>query len=343
MKNLTVNYDILGKTDKKILVLADFHSLSLEKALSLAKAIQEEDSDLIILAGDIMQGPRYRDKKSLESLKRFLSQISENSPVVLEKGNHDLVGYDEESRKGYLSLEEARPGMVMPLDNSAVTVDGMRIVGVCPGRPAFAPSLQESGAALTYFAKDWLGSELGKETDPDLFNILICHNPKIFAQALSIAEHSRLSIPSEILEDLKQVSHELSKFDLCAAGHLHNGYLPLEIFLKNPDKYMDLGIWEMPMEKNSHEGIKLIRPWVFKKTDLCRGVVYVGPERDRIIQLPNDHFYYQDKPYSKPLLVDRSYSEGKIPVVISGGVNKFFNLPVDAAEITRANVKKLIR
>ena len=178
MKNLVVNYDILSSIDKRILILADFHNYSSDKAESLAKTIQQEEADLIILAGDIIQGPKYRDKKSLENLRNFLSQISENAPVVLEKGNHDLVGYNEESRRGYLSLEEARPGMVFPLDNSAVTIDDMRVIGVCPSRPAFAPSLQESGAALRYFRRDWQEARLSREIDPNLFNILVCHNKK---------------------------------------------------------------------------------------------------------------------------------------------------------------------
>jgi predicted MPP superfamily phosphohydrolase len=349
MKNLIVNYDIFASLDRKILVLADFHDLSEDKTQSLIPTIMEENADLIVLAGDIIQGPKYRNKKSLQKLKYFLSQISENNtPVVLEKGNHDLVGYNEESRKGYLSLEDARPGMVFPLDNSSVTIDGMRVMGFCPTRPAFSPSLQESGAALRYFARDWLKSGLAESIDPNLYNILVSHNPKTFAQAISVGQHRKLQLSPDLFEDLEIISDQLTKINLGLAGHLHNGYLTLEEFLRDPDKYMDLGIWEMPMEKDSHERITMIRPWVMKKTDLCRGTVYVGKEESRYIQLPNGNIYYQQRPYATPTKVIEGTADsvelaGRVPMVISGGVNKFFNLPVDAAEITRVNVKKLVR
>ena len=345
MRNLVVNYDVIGRIDKKILVLADFHNLSTKDAINLANSIQNEESDLIILAGDIIQGPKYRDKRALENLKRFLAQISEGTPVVLEKGNHDLVGYDQESRKGYLSLENARKGMVFPLDNSAVTIDGMRIIGVCPTRPAFAPSLQESGGALLHFSKDFKEAELEKEIDPNLYNILICHNPKIFAQAISVDGQRHLQLTSEEAQELRELSEVLRKIDLVAAGHLHSGYIPLTSTIKNPDKYLDLGIWEMPMEKDIHEKTTFVRPWVMKKTDMCRGVIYVGPEEERFIQLSNGHLYFQDKPYNRPIQVSRGFIDmkGKVPIAISGGVNKYFNLPVDAAEITSVNVKRLTR
>lgn len=344
MKNLVVNYDLLNeKIDKKIILLADYHDFSKEKSMLLADDVLKEEADLIILAGDIMQGPKYRSKKDLADLRELLSKLSEGCPVVLEKGNHDLVGYDEESRKGYLSLSSARRGMVYPLDNDAVTIDGVRVIGVCPTRKAFAPSIQESGRALLQFKDDWTSSSIEREIDPDLYNLLICHNPKIFAQARIVEEQKKLQITSEQRDELRRLSKTLGKIDLVTSGHLHNGYIPLEKTLQDPEKYMDIGIWEMPMEKNIRDRITMLRPWVLKKTDMCRGVIYVGEDEGRIIELANGKYYFKYTKDSDPILLTSPNLEGLTPIAISGGVNKYFNLPVDAAEITSLNLKKKLK
>ena len=144
-------------------------------------------------------------------------------------------------------------------------------------------------------------------------------------------------------ENLALISQIINRYDLVLSGHLHNGYRRLETIIRNPEKYMDEGYWEMGVEKDINGNISFIRPWIYKKTDLCRGVIYVGDGEERIIELSNGKFYYKKNEKSTPVqLTEKQVEElrNMIPIVISGGVNKFFNIPIDKSEITQVKVLK---
>ena len=250
MKNIVVNYDVMNKkVDKNIIILSDLHDYPGKKKCSLSEDVKKEKPELIIVAGDILQGVKYRDKKTLEELKYFLSSLSESCPVVLDRGNHDLIGFDEEAKKGYLSLEDARKGMVFPLFDSTVDFGDVTVTGLCPCRAAFAPSGQESGYALLRFAEDFKNH--GQHIiDKSKFNIIVFHNPKLFAQAVCFELQRGLSITPEQRIRLYEICNILLQYDMGAGGHLHNGYLLSDMIEKNPEKHLDYGYWEMPARKN---------------------------------------------------------------------------------------------
>ncbi len=340
MKNFKVNYMLINdKTTKKFVIVSDLHNYFGDKKGRLAESIKEEEADLIIVAGDNLQGSKYRKERPVDNFEYFLSDISEESPVVITKGNHDLVGYTRKSRREYKALEEARPGMVFPLENEVLPFDDMRVVDFTPSREAFAPSGQESGLALRTFLEDWYTK--GKVPPKDgKFNILLCHNPKIAAQARSIAEQNELAITPEEKNNLAAISDILGRYDMIASGHLHNGYLRAKKVEKNPKKYLDQGYWEMPVVKKANGHIASIRPLVMQKTDMCRGVVYVGQGPERIIQLQNNEYYFLANRYEQAIAIE-PYKANVIiqnhhltPIVISGGINKFFGLPIDQSEVT---------
>lgn len=348
MKNLVVNYKVFNdKVNKKIVTLADLHDYPGARKTTIAQDIDKLSPDFVIMAGDTLHGGKFAiDNISYQNLKKFLSELSEICPVIMGIGNHDLFGKTIEFDKAYRELEKARPGRVFPLNNESVISSDVRIVEFHPRHSAFAPASQESGYALTQYIEDLEKYGITPTENSKLFNILISHNPKIFAQARSLAEQRKLDLTQEQMETLRLISQIMKRFDLGVSGHLHNGYRKLKTTIKNPEKYMDYGYWEMPMEKDINGRVKFIRPWVFKKTDMCRGTIYVGDGEERILLLANGEYYYKRTKDSKPVLLGMNAALSIIkekemtPITISGGVNKFFNIPIDKSEITQIKVLK---
>ena len=350
MENFCINYKLLNdKTNKKIVLLSDLHDYPGKRKSTLAEEVKEERPDFILIAGDNLQGPKYRSRESIEQFKYFLSDLSEDCPVVLDIGNHDLVGWDNESEKGYRSLEDARKGRVFPLINDSVVAGDVRVVGFTPSRKAYAPSGQESGNALLTFMSDWEKDGKAPSEDDRRFNILLCHNPKIVAQAMCVHEQRKLEIPKDQKERLERIARQIRNFDMTASGHLHNGYRKTKTIEENPSKYLDRGYWEMPVEKDINGHISFIRPHILKKTDMCRGVIYISQFPDRVIQLSDRKYFYLPTKDGEAIEIDEDKAIEIIntrnmkPIVISGGVNKFFNLPVDRCEYTTVRVLKKTR
>lgn len=348
-KTAVIKYKVVtDKANRKIVVISDFHDYPGGRKTDLAQRVKDLKPDLILLAGDLIQGTKYRNPATLKQIRDFLAELSEDCPVVICRGNHDLIKYDEAADIAYRSLEDARPGMVFPLENEKVSCDDIRVVEFTPGRKSFAPSGQDSGFALRDFVESWEKSGIKFEED-DKFSILLTHNPKIVAQALSTYEQKKLGFTGEMLARLKELSNTFNQFDMFACGHLHSGYRKADTISANPDKYIDRGYWEMPLEVDINGKTTFFRPWVYKETDFCRGNIYVGKGGERVIQLENGHYYYFASKEAEPVLIDEDIALNVVetrhlkPIIISGGVNKFFGLPIDKSEITEVSVLKKVR
>ena len=188
MKNITINYKVFSEKsgNKNIIVLSDLHNYTMKKKIDLVDSILNNSPDLIIIAGDTLQALKYsKGSLSQKKLKDFLHDISEFSPVVLGLGNHDLYGATEETILGYKELENARSGMVFPLNNESIILGDTRIVEFHPRHDAFSPSIQERGNALLQFEEDYEKSDFYVPKD-ELFNIVICHNPKYCASSFNL-------------------------------------------------------------------------------------------------------------------------------------------------------------
>lgn len=346
MKSININYKVFNdKIDgKNIMVLTDLHDYPGRNNNQFIQDINSTEADLILIAGDILAAAKYQGLSlSLNDLEYFLSAISEGPTVALGLGNHDLFRMTDKGLSGYASLEKARPGKVFPLNNESIVSDNIRVVEFHPRHSAFSPAVQESGRGLIEFCEDFEKYGIVPDSNSPEFNIIMCHNPKIFAQARSIGEQSKLRITDEERARLYELAQLMKNYDLGVGGHLHNGYRDIDKILKNPAKYMDKGYWEMPKEKDSSGRVTMIRPWVFKKTDMCRGTFLIGDSEERIIELCDGTYYYLKDKDSEPIQITEEIAKNMrdmTPFVISGGVNKFFNLPIDKSEITTVKVLK---
>ena len=348
MKNLIVNYRVFSNKicDKKIVLISDLHDYKTNNIKTLIEDIKKENADYIVIAGDIFNTAQYlKDSARLKDFNYFLSSISESSPVFLGLGNHDIFCEDEDTQHIYKELKNIRVGKIFPLSNETMEYDNIRFVEFHPRHSAFSPSIQDSGRALLEFNKDFDNSGIVIPEKDAFYNIMISHNPKIFDQARSVHKFLKIDITQEEFDNLMELSKKLSAVDLCLSGHLHNGYIPLSKTIKNPSKYIDEGYLEMPLEKDIHGLIKTVRPKIFKKTDMCRGTIFSGGIEQRVIELSNGSFYYKYD-NSVPLEISQEQALEYIdkynlsPIVVSGGINKYFNLPIDNGEITTVKILK---
>ena len=258
-------------------------------------------------------------------------------PQFISQGNHDLAEAVNNNRKvrnnSFKKLEKINPGRIFALINDVVEYDGFKILGYTPETKDIIHRLdiQEHGIAHDIFINEYQkhGIKIGKQNK--LITEFVGHNPFLIAR-------SENNIG---LGDLKNI-------DTFYAGHTHNGYRKSNTINKNPDKYLYYGYIEQPysVDKNQKIVKKSIRPYIYRKTILCRGTVYVDDDSNRkILQLQNNNFYFNEsninnKDSWKKISNEKARSyiqENNLhALVITGGISKFFKLsiPFDKPEIT---------
>lgn len=344
MKTININYRLVDERLRgKIVIISDLHDYPGKRKSPLATDIKKTDPGLILVVGDNINGAKYTNKECLGDLQYFLEDLSEACPVVITRGNHDLVGANERSLKKFKSLERER---IIPLENESVEFDHSRVFGVSPSRGAYAPSGQRNGEALMTFLNDWEKNGDKGNLPKNKLNILMCHNPFNVIQAKSLDFHRKLNISEQDRERLAELAKKLSEYKLTASGHGHNGYVLSSSIKKNPVKYMDYGRTEMPVVHDLNGKIVRINPFIFAKDDCNRGLIYTGEGPEKVIELSDENYYYFANENAKPLLISEEdalivvKALNLTPTVVSGGVNKWFNLPIDKSEITEVNLVK---
>lgn len=300
MKSIIVNYSFFSeKVDQtqRVVLLSDLHDIFTNKkvAKQLIHDVNQLYAHHIAIAGDTMQGNKYSDSTKCSQLSYFLDALSEAQPVVLSLGNHDLVGLTEYGRRKFRDLGER--SNVYPLDNQTLILDDFRISGFSTGREAYAPSNHVSGKVNQLFAEEWNESGIEVEPDSPFIEELVGHAPHPLAS-----------------DWVGKKARGIRNFDLYLTGHLHDGYVPYWYKKKHLDSILDRGVWEMPVERNGQGTITKIRPWIYTPTHFCRGMHFIGTGR---IEFENGTVVQNVM----------THPTDPVPLVISGGVNKLFNLP----------------
>ncbi len=343
-----VTYDIYDNkgilnNDKSTIIIADLHGFSDKKddSLDLANVIKSEKPNHILIAGDIIKGVCWDDNESLRNLYYFLSNISEECPVFVQVGNHDKMKMSKDRIANFRSIDNVRPGMTYMLYNDVVDYDDFRIASYSPSNHVESNmTIQKSGIAHNEFIKEYEENGAKINECNDKLVEFICHNPHLIAQGYSES-------------GLKN----LSKVDLFASGHLHNGYFN---FIKNRDvdKWLDNGFTQLPIsyDKNHKIDFTSIRP-LYGRIGLCRGTVFIDENANqKYLLLRNGHYYVNNSIDSEKTDWNKVDSDSAIKditannykaLVISGGVRKFFflepfgkNIMNYQPEITRVNYRK---
>ena len=337
-----INFDDDGEFN--ICLISDFHDMSPKRMLNVAKSIVVQKPDMIIISGDILHSSKYKiDSKSQKNLKDFLEIIMKVCPVYLGLGNHDLLCMKEKYMNGYLDLASVGQN-VHPLNNNVFydEENNIRTAEFHFDHEIYSPSWYESGKGAIALAEAFIDTPEIHPTEDfkNSFNGLICHDGKLLAQARSIKTLEALHVPTKDIDKAVEFSHLIKGYNVIYSGHLHGGYAVIEAIIrmieKNPEKYVDNGIWEMPLELNYEGKKKRRRLWIMKKTNMCRGTIYISDDLNKIIQLSNGTYYeVEDNFYHKPTdyraisddnALKDTYVNDRTTIVTSGGLNPLLAL-----------------
>lgn len=177
----------------KIVQISDLHSKVFGKNNKrLVEKIKDEEPDIIVITGDLVDRRRYNEEKSLD----FIDEIKDVYPIYYVTGNHEAW-----SGK-FTSLErKLKERKVNVLRNEKLVVNKagshINILGV--DDPAFSTKDYSEAYKDFEIIKNELNSmEYDKERE---FNILLSHRPELF----------------DIYEE--------AGIDLAFAGHAHGGQI----------------------------------------------------------------------------------------------------------------------
>lgn len=281
----------------RTVTIADLHSYTSNKdrADRLSNAVKKLHPDIIMIAGDIFNGGTpWNGGDKYEGVKYFVEDLSQECPVVITLGNHDLIKLDDTNREirkyNFQSLENVNPGNVYPLFNDRAYVNGIEVVGFVPRYELMGGEglqTQLHGIAHDEFIRDYNESGKKFEHEEDAVTVYLGHDPHLIG-----ASENGVG-----LGDLKAA-------DIFYTGHIHDGY---KAFLSIIDKIkraltgtglkgleLDNGYTEQPTGVVDKDGnyIKGSRRLWIGPTNLCRGMVFLDDEaQQKYLQLPDDRFY----------------------------------------------------
>lgn len=299
-------------TDLKFTLMADFHGYYRSKGFNkITEKVHDLDSDIILVAGDICQGTTWQDPDNLKILESVFRGLAENKkPVFMIIGNHDLAKFNEEALRNYKSLGNI--DNVYPLLNESVDYqvgDETAHISGLVTKPEnyitaggnFKTKLQHREEQRT--AEIVQDIRNLKEKDPlkeENINVLLSHDPR------------QTRIP--------EVYDEAKDYDYITAGHIHNGYIPFLITHKiNVFKDFD---W-----------FKILSFGLAKDRTFARGTTF-GDKIFHVTCLPTSDWIMEFKGDVTKISEEEAlriiYDNKLKPVVITGGINKYNVLPLEA-------------
>ena len=152
----------------RIVFLADLHnSVFGENNEKLIQKVLEQESDLILIAGDLINDT----EENLSIALKLIEALSKEIPVYISLGNHE-VNYEIRYGTNITALYEQAGARVLDFTYEDIEINGQRIrlggvYGYC-----LAEKYLKSGEAKqeeVSFLKDF--------QDTDLYTILMCHMP----------------------------------------------------------------------------------------------------------------------------------------------------------------------
>jgi len=184
---------------KKIIHLSDLHlggTMHLKFLKKVVTLTNEQKADLILITGDLFDGATNNQKKYITALNNFKAKHG----TFFTSGNHEIYSGVEKSRK---VIENSN---VIMLDNKAVLIEGLQILGIS------YPELKNT------YSFDF--------NDPNVFTknlptILLYHTPtriKENGENISVVQSSDYLAP-----DTNFSSTITQNISLQLSGHTHAG------------------------------------------------------------------------------------------------------------------------
>lgn len=209
MNKVKINKDIIynSKTLKDITLihLADIHFNKKTKDKKLEKIKEEiykNNPDYIVITGDTIDEPSVlKDKQKLKKLLIFLTDISNNSKVIISLGNHDI--FKNEDHKFFKNLNDLKN--IYVLNNESYVDESIYISGfTLPNKYYYNINREES--------KELLIEHLQKYKK-------LTTNLPAFIPKVSLIHSPMKLVDTDVLTILKE-------YDLLLSGHTHGGMVP---------------------------------------------------------------------------------------------------------------------
>lgn len=192
------------ESDIKIVVLADLHNHVYGKENdTLIKAIEAEEPDIILIAGDLLVA---KPKQSMEVSIDLIRRLSVSYPIYYGLGNHEyrIKIYPEQYGDMYERYIDAiksekvhildNKSLKVKIKNTSITIHGLEIEREYYKR-----------LVKTEFSDSYVSSLIGNAKEEE-YNILLAHNPQYFE------------------------AYAKWGADLTLAGHIHGGLIRLPYF-----------------------------------------------------------------------------------------------------------------
>ena len=330
MKVFKVNYEVFSKKDckSKFVLIGDLHGwVANEQIAKVVDNIKDGNPDIILVAGDILEGSSsWSNKSRLTDVKKLLESLRESgADVVTVLGNHDTHKITEELMRNYYNLGNI-PN-VYPLYNNSVDLtrnnESIHIAGLTTASRDGVTAITNTMVKLK--GKDERPQRIIETLEPLLdlnekqVNILLAHDPR------------QLRMP--------EVDEATKGFDARVAAHIHNGYLPFEKTTK------DESVLDQDWAHYLFFGIprKVTR-------NFARGVAY-GNGKFYVLCTQTNDFYlvafnaekndneYQKITYEDAIEIIRK--NNLTPSIITGGVNRYVGIPIEGSETTEFTLKKV--
>lgn len=195
----TVNYTV--ESDKidgniRLAVISDLHASKYGNGqITLIKAIDNADPDIILLTGDI-----FEEDRGFDNVKDLLSHIGKKYTCFFVTGNHEYQFPADELHK-IRSLVRSYGIAILDDSSNLLTVNGeqIRIAGVNDAQSEMFVELDESGRVIERPKFNEALTSLSEVAADGTFTVLMSHRPEFFEKYVSLG------------------------FDLTVSGHAHGG------------------------------------------------------------------------------------------------------------------------
>ncbi|MGG2466898.1 metallophosphoesterase [Paraclostridium bifermentans] len=208
----TTRYEIKNKkipkefNNFKIVQVSDLHNKTFGKNNEkLLKKIHEEEPDIVVITGDLVEG----DKNNFHVSLNFLDELTKSYEVYHIIGNHEQKSlikkykkeyelyFKEFSKKSIINLENEK--VVVNKENSSINIFGLIIP--LEKYPYFFKNFKNRKEGLD---KDFIKESLG-EINKNEYNVMLAHTPFFFE------DYSAYGV------------------DLVLSGHVHGGIIRLPL------------------------------------------------------------------------------------------------------------------
>lgn len=176
----------------KILQLTDLHSTNKKIREKTIAIVKEENPDLIVITGDLIDSTIYRDElvdyqsgASTEipgtNMLTLLSEIKEVAPIYYVYGNHEMMLLDDPDHNSFKVAVEEMGISILNIKEATITKGSSSIQLLGLQDPA---TLYKNRTYAYYDSTEQrirgMLDEVTAGSDPSTFTILLSHRPEFF-------------------------------------------------------------------------------------------------------------------------------------------------------------------